>query len=124
RIEETSMICIKSPIRSTPRKEASIRRAIDVWEAEGGAWPASPGVPAVCLIGTQNQVEWAERIRSRVNGEFDRIATSFRVIAYKQSAGKRGDIEAILAIIEEKRSEVMKREQAGYFIHDWQDISD
>jgi hypothetical protein len=27
-------------------------------------------------------------------------------------------------ILEAKRGEVMRRGQAGYFIHDWQDISD
>ena len=30
----------------------------------------------------------------------------------------------VIAILEEKRAEVMSREQAGYFIHDWQEISD
>lgn len=29
-----------------------------------------------------------------------------------------------LSILEEKRAEVMRREQAGCFIHDWQEISD
>jgi hypothetical protein len=32
--------------------------------------------------------------------------------------------QAILAILEEKRAEVMAREQAGYFIHDWQELTD
>ena len=34
------------------------------------------------------------------------------------------DTEAILAILEDKRAEVLSRERAGYFIHDWQEISD
>jgi hypothetical protein len=34
------------------------------------------------------------------------------------------DTEAVIAILEDKRAEVMSREQAGYFIHDWQEISD
>ena len=33
------------------------------------------------------------------------------------------DTEAIIAILEEKRAEVMRREQAGYFIRYWQEIS-
>jgi len=31
---------------------------------------------------------------------------------------------AIIAIVEEKRAEVMAEDQAGYFIHDWQELSD
>jgi hypothetical protein len=34
------------------------------------------------------------------------------------------DTEAIIAILEDKRAEVMSREEAGYFVHDWQEISD
>ena len=37
---------------------------------------------------------------------------------------KRTDTQAVIAILEDKRAEVMSREQAGYFIHDWQEISD
>jgi len=45
-------------------------------------------------------------------------------IAYRQGDDKRTDTEAVIAILEDKRAEVMGREQAGYFIHDWQEISD
>ncbi len=76
------------------------------------------------LTGTPSQVEWAERIQRRVNGEFDRVAASFRAIADKQSDEKRADTEAIISILEDKRAEVMSNEDAGYFIHDWQDIYD
>ena len=99
-------------------------RAIEAWENEGGASTALSSVSALPLNGTPSQVEWAERIRTRVNAEFDRVGSSFRAIASKQRDGKRADIVDVIAILEEKRSEVMKREQAGYFIHDWQDISD
>jgi hypothetical protein len=34
------------------------------------------------------------------------------------------DTEAVIAILEDKRAQVMSSEQAGYFIHDWQEISD
>jgi hypothetical protein len=76
------------------------------------------------LSGTASQVEWAESIRTRVNDEFDRVAMSFRLIAERQDARKRTDTEAILAILEDKRTEVLSRDRAGYFIRDWQEISD
>ncbi len=57
-----------------------------------------------------------------VNDEFDRVAAAFRSIAAKQQDQQRTNTEAILAILEEKRAEVMSREQAGYFIHDWQEM--
>ena len=76
------------------------------------------------MSGTEHQVEWAERIKRGVSDEFDRVATLFRSIAERQNDDKRADTEAILAILEEKRAEVLSREEAGYFIHDWQEISD
>ena len=85
---------------------------------------AAPPQAAVSLSGTASQVEWAERIRRQVGREFDRVAASFRAVAEKQPAGKRAQTEAILAILEDKRAEVMSREQAGYFIRDWQEIDD
>ena len=51
---------------------------IEAWEGEGGAAsgplePLSPpGAGALSLTGTANQVEWAQRIKRRVNDEFDR----------------------------------------------------
>jgi hypothetical protein len=76
------------------------------------------------LLGTAAQIEWAESIRGRVNDEFDRGATSFRFIAQRQGADRRIGTEAIIEILEEKRAEVLSREQAGYFIRNWQEISD
>ena len=97
---------------------------IAVWEDEGGSAPASSPASAGTLSGTASQVEWAERIKRQVNAEFDRVAASFRSVAGKQDDGKRADIECIIKILEDKRAEVMSRKQAGYFIHDWQEISD
>jgi len=102
----------------------SLVKDIEIWEDDGGRTLPPLAPPAVSLTGTPNQVEWAERIRNRVNGDFDRVARSFRVVALKQNARKRAETEAILAILEEKRDAVMKREQAAYFILDWQDTSD
>jgi hypothetical protein len=76
------------------------------------------------MTGTSSQTEWAERIKRQVDGEFDRVAASFRAVAAKQIEKKRLDTEAIIAILEEKRAEVMARDQAGYFIQEWQEITD
>jgi hypothetical protein len=80
--------------------------------------------PAVTMSGTEAQVEWAGRIRRQVNTEFDRVAAAFRSIAARQRPARRADTDATIAILEDKRAEVMSRGQAGYFIHDWQEISD
>jgi hypothetical protein len=97
---------------------------IGVCEDEGGSAPALSTASAAPLSGTASQVEWAERIKREVNAEFDRVAASFRSVAAKQAEGKRADTECIITILEDKRAEVMSRKQAGYFIHDWQEISD
>ena len=76
------------------------------------------------LIGSAGQIEWAESIRVRVNEEFDRVARNLRTVASRQAAERRIKTEAIIAILEDKRAEVLARRQAGYFIHDWQEISD
>jgi hypothetical protein len=97
---------------------------IEAWEDDGGATRPASGVRAIPMSGTANQVEWAVRIRLQVNDEFDRVARSFRSVASRQGDPARADTDAIIAILEEKRAEVMSREQAGYFIHDWQEIGD
>lgn len=97
---------------------------IEVWEGEGGAAPGLPGIAAASMTGTVSQVEWAQRIRRQVNDDFNRVAASFRVIADRQTNERRADTEAILDILEDKRTEVMSNERAGYFIHDWQEIND
>ncbi len=76
------------------------------------------------MTGTPSQAEWAERIKAQVGGEFDRVAASFRSVAEKQIENKRVETEAIISILEEKRAEVMARNQAGYFIREWQEIND
>ena len=89
------------------------------WEDDGGSFPAPSH-----MKGSEAQVEWAERIKVRVIAEFNRVAAAFRLVATKQRPATRASTEAIIAILEEKRAEVMRRQEAGYFIHDWQDISD
>lgn len=107
-------------------KEIGImNQALVRWESEGGSPLLSTlEFTSKPLLGTAAQIEWAESIRGRVNDEFDRVATLFRSVAQRQGAGKRSDTEAIIAILEDKRAEVLSREQAGYFIRNWQEISD
>jgi hypothetical protein len=76
------------------------------------------------MTGTPSQVEWAERIKLQVNAEFDRVANAFKESADRQSKQDRLDIDTIIAILEQKRFEVMARDEAGYFIRDWQELSD
>jgi hypothetical protein len=97
---------------------------IGVWGDEGGAAMAKPEAAWPSLTGTERQVEWAERIRVSVRGEFDRVGKSFRAIAAGQHGTKRARTESILTILEDKRQAVMSRTEAGYFIRDWQEISD
>jgi hypothetical protein len=76
------------------------------------------------MKGTPSQIEWAEQIRPRVDAEFDRVAKAFQAVADRQSGDDRTNTWAIVAILEEKRAEVMANDQAGYFIRDWQELKD
>jgi len=76
------------------------------------------------MTGTASQIEWAEQIRPRVNAEFDRVVKAFLTVAHRQSDDDRTDTRAIIAILEEKRAEAMSRQEAGYFIRDWQELND
>jgi len=98
-------------------------KQIETREDEGGT-ARRPDPTVTSLRGSESQVEWALRIRCRVNEEFDRVAAAFRVVADRQTGGRRTETETIIAIVEEKRSEVMGTEEAGYFIRGWQEIGD
>lgn len=76
------------------------------------------------LIGTPSQVEWAERIKLTVAQEFDRVARAFQAAASRQTKEDQAETRIVLAILEQKRAETMANERAGYFIRDWQDLSD
>jgi hypothetical protein len=96
-----------------------MEESIAAWEDEGGS-PAR--IAQIVMTGTVNQIAWAEQIKIQVNGEFDRVRRVLESAASKQSAKDRVGTEAIIAILEEKRAEVMARGQAGYFVHDWQEL--
>lgn len=74
------------------------------------------------MIGTQSQIEWAEQIRPRVAAEFDRVAKAFKAVADNQTEHDQIYTHAVIAILEEKRIEVMSNEHAGYFIRNWQEL--
>lgn len=76
------------------------------------------------LTGTASQVEWAEQIRLSVAQEFDRVANAFKAQAGKQTEQDQVETRTVIAILEEKRAETMANDRAGYFIRDWQELSD
>jgi DNA integrity scanning protein DisA with diadenylate cyclase activity len=69
-------------------------------------------------------VEWAERIRLTVAQDFDRVAKAFRDRLSTQTGQAEAETRLVLAILEQKRAETMENDQAGYFIRDWQELSD
>ncbi len=126
-----------------------MEEAIETWEAEGGAespldWKStaqstlkpglayggngpvagSPDAVGRKLSGTPSQIAWAEQIKPRVSAEFDRVAKALTAAASKQGEQGRTDTQAVIAILEEKRAEVMTQDEAGYFIRDWQELRD
>jgi len=76
------------------------------------------------MTGTQSQIEWAEQIKPRVDAEFDRVARALTEAAGDKSEQVRADTQVAIDIIEEKRAEVMANDHAGYFIRDWQELTD
>jgi len=76
------------------------------------------------MSGTPSQIEWAEQIKPRVGAEFDRVATALADVARHQRPRARADTNAVIAILHEKRAEVMANDFAGYFIREWQELTD
>ena len=76
------------------------------------------------MNGNEDQVQQAERIKTRINTEFDRIAQALALSATKQSGEDRTDVEAVIVILEEKRAEVLGKTQADYFINNWRQLND
>lgn len=121
-----------------------MEEAAEAWEGEGGALRRTGCrltaleiveprlVPEWCnpvaaeqkMIGTANQVDLAEQIKTRVSAEFDRVAKALESAADKQADQKRKETLSMIAILEEKWAEVMAKDRAGYFIHEWQDLRD
>jgi hypothetical protein len=98
-----------------------MQERISEWEGEGGSLNVTP---EKTMTGTVNQIEWAKQIKTQVNVEFDRVKMALEAAAARQSGRDRADTQAMIAILEDKRAEVMAHEEAGYFIHDWQELRD
>ena len=84
--------------------------SISVWEGEGGSLsnPLSHR-----MTGSVDQIEWAERIRAQVNGEFDRVSKALQAAALKQSVQDRLNTYAMMLILEEKRSRDAVEREGG-----------
>jgi hypothetical protein len=76
------------------------------------------------MIGTEDQVKRAEQIKVRINAEFDRIARALESAAGKQNGRDRVDTEAVIVILEDKRTDVMAKGQASYFLNNWRELND
>ena len=99
-----------------------MEEALEAWEDEGEAARSIPVAAKQGMIGTINQVDWAEQIKTQVNAEFDRVAKALELATSKRAEQYREDIRLMIAILEDKRAEVMANDGAGYFIHDWQEL--
>jgi hypothetical protein len=73
------------------------------------------------MNGSVDQIKKAERIKERINAEFDRLAQALQTSAAKQTGRDQMDTEAVIVILEEKRAEVMAKGQADYFINNWRE---
>ena len=87
-----------------------MQERISVWEGEGGSLNETP---EKAMTGTVNQIEWAKQIKTQVNAEFDRVKTALEAAAAGQSGQDRMDTQAMIAILQDKRAEVMAHEEAG-----------
>src|SRR2546422_8217433 len=87
--------------------EVEMKERISVWEGEGGSLNETS---EKALTGTVNQIEWAKQIKTQVNAEFDRVKTALEAAAARQSGQDRMDTQAMIAILQDKRAEVMAHE--------------
>jgi len=84
----------------------------------------APEIAATKWTGTPSQIQWAQQIKPRVSAEFDRVERALTATAGNGGEQVRIDTAAVIAILEEKRAEVMANNSAGYFIRDWQELTD
>jgi hypothetical protein len=85
----------------------------DLIGREGNRQTERTILKTAALTGTANQIEWAEQIKGRVGNEFDRVANAMRLVAAKQGDLDRTDTLGLIAILDEKRLEVMANDRAG-----------
>lgn len=90
--------------------------------AESSSKAVQPDLIAEQAGATIHQAEWADQIRARVAAELDRAAQMLEVVAGQQPEQDRKDTQDVIAILGQKRAELMARNDAGRFIHDWQEL--
>lgn len=93
-------------------------QTIAEWENDGGAL----GTVKLSLVGTENQIAWAEQVRANVDAEFDRVAKAPESVAARQTSLNQARTRLVSAILEDRHGAVMAIRDAGYCIKDWQDI--
>lgn len=115
-------------------------KATEVWEGEGGAlrrtsYRLTAGTVEPRLVpqrrspvtekkmtGTANQANSTERIRTEVKAESNRVAKALESAAGNQADQKRMETLSVIAILEEKWAEVMAKDHARYFMHEWHEL--
>src|SRR6516162_3745839 len=80
--------------------------ALAAWENEGGSSARTEEHP---MIGTVNQIACAVQIKAQVDAEFDRVRKVLESVATKHSPNDGTDLQAIIQILEDKRTRDGKR---------------
>lgn len=91
-----------------------VEHSIAAWEDDGGS---QPGIIESARAGTISQIDWAVQIKRQVGAEFDRVRGELEAIARKRPfrpVQRRSQINVLIAIVEDRRAEVMRRTEAGY----------
>ena len=74
------------------------------------------------MTGTPNQIQLATLIKTKIAGDFDRVEKALRKSSESQSEDFQSETKALIAILNEKRTEVLEKDRAGEFIRDWQEL--
>lgn len=71
-----------------------------------------------------NHEDLDDPIKRQLDREFDRVTASLRSIAARQQRHRHADTVAIIALLEEKRAEVMREQPLRWGIHDRRSFGD
>ena len=75
------------------------------------------------MTGTPNQIQLATLIKIKIAADFDRVEKALRETANGQPENFQSETKALIAILNEKRTQVLQNDRAGEFIRDWQELS-
>ncbi len=67
---------------------------------------------------------WVRQLRIRINSEFDDVAAALQLVASRQQSKRRLETEAIVAILEDKRLEVMAMADKPELLYEWHHVGD